>query len=69
MSLRNILKGTGVAVVTPFNEDESIDYQSLDKTIDFLLDDELLEVTPKNLRLRKRLLDPNDRKRLRNQSK
>ncbi len=38
MSLRNILKGTGVAVVTPFNEDESIDYQSLDKTIDFLLD-------------------------------
>lgn len=39
MSLRKILRGTGVAVVTPFNEDESIDYESLDKLIDFLLND------------------------------
>lgn len=38
MSLRKILKGTGVAVVTPFNEDETIDYYSLDKVIDNLLD-------------------------------
>jgi len=36
---------------------------SLEQCIDFLLDDELLEVTPKNLRLRKRLLDPIKRKR------
>lgn len=36
---------------------------SLEQCIDFLLDDELLEVTPKSLRLRKRELDPIKRKR------
>ena len=36
---------------------------SLEQCLDFLLDDELLEVTPQNLRLRKRQLDPIKRKR------
>ncbi len=36
---------------------------SLEQCIDFIKDDELLEVTPQNLRLRKRYLDPNQRKR------
>ena len=36
---------------------------SLEQCIDFIEDDELLEVTPKSLRLRKRELDPNKRKR------
>jgi GTP-binding protein len=36
---------------------------SLEQCLDFLLDDELLEVTPKNLRLRKRQLNPTLRKR------
>lgn len=36
---------------------------SLEQCIDFIEDDELLEVTPKNLRLRKRYLDANERKR------
>ncbi len=36
---------------------------SLEQCLDFLEDDELLEVTPKNLRLRKRELDHNKRKR------
>ena len=36
---------------------------SLEQCLDFLLDDELLEVTPKTLRLRKRQLDPVKRKR------
>lgn len=36
---------------------------SLEQSMDFLEDDELLEVTPKNLRLRKRALDRNDRKK------
>ncbi len=36
---------------------------SLEQCLDFLLDDELLEVTPKTLRLRKRQLDPIKRKR------
>ena len=36
---------------------------SLEQCLDFLLDDELLEVTPQHLRLRKRELDPIKRKR------
>lgn len=47
----------GAVQLTPYTE------LSLEQSIDFLSDDELLEVTPKNLRLRKRLLDPNQRKR------
>jgi GTP-binding protein len=39
---------------------------SLEQCIDFLEDDELLEVTPKNLRLRKKILDPTKRNRARN---
>ncbi len=41
---------------------------SLEQSIDFIADDELVEVTPKSLRLRKRLLDANDRSRARKQS-
>lgn len=47
----------GTVQLTPFTE------FSLEQCIDFIEDDELLEVTPKNLRLRKRFLDPNQRKR------
>ncbi len=36
---------------------------SLEECIDFIEDDELLEVTPESLRLRKRELDPNRRKK------
>ncbi len=36
---------------------------SLDESIEYLADDELLEVTPDNLRIRKRLLDPNARQK------
>lgn len=39
---------------------------SLEQCLDFIENDELLEVTPQNLRLRKRELDPNKRKRLKN---
>jgi GTP-binding protein len=47
----------GVVQLTPFTD------LSLEQCIDFIEDDELLEVTPKSLRLRKRYLDPNERKR------
>jgi GTP-binding protein len=47
----------GTVQLTPYTE------LSLEQCIDFIEDDELLEVTPKSLRLRKRLLDPNQRKR------
>lgn len=47
----------GAVQLTPYTD------LSLEQCIDFIEDDELLEVTPKNLRLRKRYLDPNERKR------
>lgn len=47
----------GTIQLTPFTD------LSLEQSIDFIEDDELLEVTPKSLRLRKRFLDPNMRKR------
>jgi len=37
MSLRQQLRGTGVAIVTPFSADLSIDYIALDRIIDFLI--------------------------------
>jgi GTP-binding protein len=36
---------------------------SLEESMEYIQDDEYLEITPKNLRLRKVLLDENDRKR------
>ncbi len=47
----------GTIQLTPFTD------LSLEQSIDFIEDDELLEVTPQSLRLRKRHLDPNQRKR------
>jgi len=38
MSLRDQLTGTGVALVTPFKEDKSIDFDSLQKLIDFVIE-------------------------------
>ncbi|QJU56466.1 translational GTPase TypA [Sphingomonas sp. AP4-R1] len=37
---------------------------TLEQAIAYIDDDELVEVTPKNIRLRKRYLDPNERKRM-----
>ncbi len=37
MNLREQLKGTGVALVTPFTENESIDYDALGRLIDFVI--------------------------------
>ncbi len=48
----------GTVQLTPFTD------LSLERCIDFINDDELLEVTPKSLRLRKRYLEPNERKRM-----
>ena len=36
---------------------------TLEQSMSYIRDDELVEVTPKSIRLRKKLLDPNDRKR------
>lgn len=37
MNIREQLKGTGVAIVTPFKENESVDFESLGKLIDFII--------------------------------
>ena len=50
----------GIVQLVPFTQ------LSLEQCLDFIENDELLEVTPKNLRLRKRELDPNKRKRQKN---
>ena len=47
----------GTIQLTPYTE------LSLEQSLDFIEDDELLEVTPKSVRLRKKHLDPNQRKR------
>ena len=57
-----------VAVVRANSSDEALRLStprqmSLEQCIEYLADDELLEVTPKNLRLRKRLLDHTQRMR------
>jgi 4-hydroxy-tetrahydrodipicolinate synthase len=39
MSLRDQLKGTGVALVTPFRDDKSVDYDSLKKLVDFVIEE------------------------------
>ncbi len=38
MSLKDILRGTGVALVTPFKSDGEVDYDSLKKLINFVVD-------------------------------
>lgn len=37
MTVRQQLRGTGVAIVTPFKQDESVDFDALGKLIDFII--------------------------------
>ena len=41
MSLLNKLKGTGVAVITPFKKDLSIDFEAIKKLVDFLVENDI----------------------------
>ena len=41
MSLLNKLKGTGVAVITPFKKDLSIDFEAIKKLVDFLIENDI----------------------------
>lgn len=38
MNLREQLRGTGVAIITPFKVNESVDFEALGKLIDFIID-------------------------------
>ena len=64
----NVLKGKQLTNVRASGSDKAVTLvpsvkMSLEQMISYIKDDELLEVTPKNLRLRKFYLDSNDRKR------
>ncbi|HEX8332029.1 MAG TPA: 4-hydroxy-tetrahydrodipicolinate synthase [Segetibacter sp.] len=37
MSLRDHLRGTGVALITPFNENKEVDFEALNRLIDFVI--------------------------------
>ena len=65
----NILRGKKLTNVRASGSDDSTKLippriLTLEQAITFINDDELVEVTPKTLRLRKAILDPNLRKRL-----
>ena len=64
----NVLKGKKLSNVRAAGKDENVNLtppikMTLEKAISYINDDELVEVTPKSIRLRKLWLDPNDRKR------
>ena len=64
----NPLKGKKLTNVRASGTDEAVRLTppvrlSLEEAIAYVNDDELVEVTPKNIRLRKRHLDPHERKR------
>ena len=64
----NVLKGKQLTNVRASGTDEAVTLMpakkmSLEQMIAYIKEDELLEVTPKNLRLRKRYLLPNERKK------
>ena len=64
----NPLKGKQLTNVRASGTDEAVRLTtpvklSLEQSIAYIDDDELVEVTPKTVRMRKRFLDPNERKR------
>jgi GTP-binding protein len=64
----NVLKGKKLTNIRASGKDEAVTLTppmqlTLERALTYINDDELVEVTPKSIRLRKRLLDPNDRKR------
>jgi len=64
----NVLKGKKLTNIRAAGKDEAVKLtppirMTLEKALAYIEDDELVEVTPKSIRLRKTILDPNDRKR------
>ncbi len=68
----NVLKGKKLTNIRTTSKDEAVRLtppirMTLERALAWIQDDELVEVTPKSIRLRKRFLDPNDRKRMEKQ--
>jgi GTP-binding protein len=64
----NVLKGKKLTNVRTHSHDEMIRLtppirMTLERALAYIADDEYVEVTPKSIRLRKKLLDPNERKK------
>jgi GTP-binding protein len=64
----NVIQGKKLTNIRAAGKDENTILTppmrlTLEKAMSYIEDDELLEVTPKSIRLRKRWLDPNERKR------
>jgi len=64
----NILKGKQLTNIRTTSKDEAVRLtppiqMPLEKALAYIEDDELVEVTPKSIRLRKKFLDANERKR------
>ena len=64
----NILKGKQLTNIRTTSKDEAVRLtppikMTLEKALAYIEDDELVEITPKSIRLRKRQLDATDRKR------
>jgi len=64
----NVLKGKKLTNIRTQSKDEAVRLtppirMTLEKALAYISEDELVEVTPKSIRLRKILLDANDRKR------
>jgi GTP-binding protein len=64
----NVMKGKQLTNIRTHSKDEAVKLtppmqMGLERALAYIEDDELVEVTPKSIRLRKSVLDPNDRKR------
>jgi GTP-binding protein len=64
----NVLKGKKLTNIRAAGKDEAVRLtppirMTLEKALAWIQDDELVEVTPKSIRIRKMFLDLNDRKR------
>jgi GTP-binding protein len=69
----NVIEGKKLTNVRASGKDEAVRLtppiqMTLEKAMAYIADDELIEVTPENIRLRKRHLDPNMRKRMSRQA-
>jgi GTP-binding protein len=65
----NVVKGKKLTNVRASGKDENVLLTTpmkltLEKAMSYITDEELVEVTPKSIRLRKRWLDPNERKKM-----
>jgi GTP-binding protein len=64
----NVQKGKQLTNIRAAGKDEAVLLTppmrlSLERALSYIEEDELVEVTPKSIRLRKAILDPHDRKR------